>query len=850
MFLAPSSEVDLGLTRRAPQTLATLDPRPPYEPPGAAGPTGAQRNPSASGGRAGGGGGRYGTPRAGLGPAGQPPPPPLLHAEASPSAALTAVSGAGAASSTGGFAPEGAGGGGPGVYGARATPGRGSAAGPRGSAGGRSAGAGSGQAAAAAAAPDAAAAGVAVAVAAAAAAAATHGPRLERGGAAAAAAAATLPMAGAAAAFPGQLLLQHQTPLNHHNHPRHHSLQSQPPPQPHPAVPQPQPVSVEALPLVDSSWAFDAAAAARALSDSGGDFRVIGLLGTQGAGKSALINALLYDTPPPPPGSAAAAAAATVASIAASSPRLQSGQQAEGLFHGTSRLELRVHPGDRTLLMDSPPLWSASWVSELASNSEPPLLHGAACTTTGSGATIMSRAIADARCCGLSSPPPPLPSPQLSVEGVAELLGLQMGALMLAACHVVVLMVDAVDEPRLWEYLQVIDMAAHCLPDVATAAAAAAAGAGAGAAAAAGGGAAGGGGGGGGIAAGTVFGAQGGNGSPRRVAELVVVLTGLYDDQLTVRHLRPQAEVLRMALWTTRLLSAPAGGGAGGGCGGSGAAEHRVINVLKFLGDDEDDGNAESYGTLLQLPTARGVNDGNAAGSAAAGDADVCSDSRLAVAVAVAGEGEGEGAEEGEASGGGDGGPTGRSREADAATGHRRRRQQQQQRQHCKPEDSGCGGSGVRDGSSGGGGGGGLLHFWALPRSWQHHHQQAMSSTTYDTRPPPPALLAPLRAALLGMSRRPLALALGSPSLAALTAAAAVTGGGGGPVPYTAPQPHPSPSQHHPPVSLSLSEREWLRGVERLWDIELQRCPSLESYHLARQRTAFAGGGGWSVGGR
>lgn len=25
----------------------------------------------------------------------------------------------------------------------------------------------------------------------------------------------------------------------------------------------------------------------------------------------------------------------------------------------------QVHPGDRTVLLDSPPLWSASWVSEL-----------------------------------------------------------------------------------------------------------------------------------------------------------------------------------------------------------------------------------------------------------------------------------------------------------------------------------------------------------------------------------------------------------------------------------------------------------------------------------------------------
>lgn len=48
------------------------------------------------------------------------------------------------------------------------------------------------------------------------------------------------------------------------------------------------------------------------------------------------------------------------------------------------------------------------------------------------------------------------------------------------------------------------------------------------------------------------------------MADLVVVLTGLGENQLTVRHLRPQMALLRLALTSTRLLSPRHGPAAGG----------------------------------------------------------------------------------------------------------------------------------------------------------------------------------------------------------------------------------------------------------------------------------------------
>jgi hypothetical protein len=88
------------------------------------------------------------------------------------------------------------------------------------------------------------------------------------------------------------------------------------------------------------------------------------------------------------------------------------------------------------------------------------------------------------------------------------------------------------------------------------------------------------------------------------------------------------------------------------------------------------------------------------------------------------------------------------------------------------------------------------------------------------------------------MPCRTLALAPGSSSGRQLGARA----GGLGPVLGSLGSTASSPA-----LSLQLSERDWLRGVERLWESELQHCDVLERYYLARQRTVFAGTAGWPV---
>ncbi|EFJ48536.1 hypothetical protein VOLCADRAFT_90863 [Volvox carteri f. nagariensis] len=383
-------------------------------------------------------------------------------------------------------------------------------------------------------------------------------------------------------------------------------------------------LSSESLSLMDAGWGFQCSGAAKVLSDrGGGDFRAIGVLGSQGAAKSALLNALLYDTGQRGPATVRAAAAASVASTGGvmtsppsacfpggAMPPFPVSDSPGHVSHCTSRLQLRVHPGDRTLLLDSPPLWSASWTSELAVRIIASYIRRTSIRCTRNEVVDSTAANRQPLCMCVRARAPDCRSRGrgcLPLEAVSELLGLQMGAMLLLACHVVVLMVDGVDEPHLWEYLQVIDHIAHCLPDVGTAAASAAAAAAASGATQTHGTAA--------VPATTAWtgmGPSAGAGGflcvgprvtgasefrgPRRVAELVV------------------AALLRLALSSTRLLSsAPprgasgyaidvlrllgGGGGGGGGHGSSwngdknaydGGSSEEMRQVVAAADDDEE----------------------------------------------------------------------------------------------------------------------------------------------------------------------------------------------------------------------------------------------------------------------
>lgn len=127
----------------------------------------------------------------------------------------------------------------------------------------------------------------------------------------------------------------------------------------------------------------------------------------------------------------------------------------------------------------------------------------------------------------------------------------------------------------------------------------------------------------------------------------------------------------------------------------------------------------------------------------------------------------------------------------------------------------------------------------------------------------------PLRSALLSMPRRPLAPQPPPPATHSTTQGQAPTSS----APPTAAQSQQQQQQQTQPAGAAgrvlthtagqqlghahahahvaaPTEGEWLRGVARLWAVELQRCTALQSYVLALQRTACAGGGGWPLGGR
>ncbi|PNH03971.1 hypothetical protein TSOC_009919 [Tetrabaena socialis] len=481
-------------------------------------------------------------------------------------------------------------------------------------------------------------------------------------------------------------------------------------------------VAAESLRLLDARWEFDSGGASKVLSDAGGDFKVVGVMGLQGAGKSTLLNALLHDSP------AALAAAASGAAgglggmppfeVAGGRRQQQQPQRPLGRHawsHCTSSLEIRVHPGDRTVLLDSPPLWSASVLAELAvlSDAGGDFKVVGVMGLQGAGKSTLLNALlhdspaalaaaASGAAGGLGGMPPfevaggrrqqqqpqrPLgrhawshctSSLEIRVHPGDRTVLLDSPPLWSASVLAelaVVLMVDSLDDPRLWEYLQVIDMVAHALPDVAVAAAAA------------------------GQSTVPLVPAQPaapapGSSPARRVAELVLVLCSAEAD--TVRRpqlLQPQWRLLRGLLGgTTRLLSA---------C----APEH-AVSIFRHLGHAPGTAGLLPPPAAAPAPTAAAAASDDMAAAAAAGDgADVRAEGR----------------------------------EAEAARGG-------------------------EEGAGSGDAGGGCLHFWALP----------------------------------------------------------------------APQP---------------SEREWLRGVERLWGVELPHAPALDRYFAAAATRggALAGGGGWPL---
>ncbi|KAG2497552.1 hypothetical protein HYH03_004299 [Edaphochlamys debaryana] len=486
-----------------------------------------------------------------------------------------------------------------------------------------------------------------------------------------------------------------------------------------PAALSSAPAPAEALRLLDARFNFDSAAASRLLSDSAGDFRVLGALGPQGAGKSALLSALM---------GAGAPGAGAGAGAPGGEPPFAVGA-AGATAHTTSRLELRLCPGDRTLLLDSPPLWSASWTAELLTTClEPPLQSCA--EPAAAVPSLVEKLLADARSRG---------APSLPAEAVGGLLGLQTAALLLACCHVVVVMAPEPDDPRLTELLQVAAMVAQSLPDLGAAAAAAA----------------------GGLP--PLSPPPPAPGGLRRLAEVVVVMTGVDQDALTVRHLLPYAELLRIALAPSRLLSA--------------APPEHAISILRSLSPGHAGGGAGAGATgattatataAAAAPSSSGEGPGTAAdtNATAAGDSAGCGGSPAVGGSPVAAAAP----------------PTPPLSEGTAAAGLSRPAGTEQPESAPAPTTASASGGGCSS-----------LHFWALPR------------------PLTPSALLPLRAALLGLPRRPLGGA-----------------GGGGP---------------------GVSEREWLRGVERLWGVELQASEALGRYGLALARDgALAGAGGWPLG--
>ncbi|KAI7837555.1 hypothetical protein COHA_008570 [Chlorella ohadii] len=204
---------------------------------------------------------------------------------------------------------------------------------------------------------------------------------------------------------------------------------------PCPSHPWPQAEPAEPYTLLDAdTWQVLPAAVAELLSGSNVDFCVVGALGPQGLGKSALLNALLGFTGPlPAAGPHPSPAFPTAAAAAVAAGR-----------HCTRGLGLRVGTG-RLIGLDAQPLFSASELEDMMAGwmDQPPSALAAPAVAAASEAK----------------------APAVPYEGVHALAQLQLAVLLLSACHRLLVFADGLEDSRTWEFLATAEMLARGVPD-------------------------------------------------------------------------------------------------------------------------------------------------------------------------------------------------------------------------------------------------------------------------------------------------------------------------------------------------------------------------------------------------
>lgn len=181
------------------------------------------------------------------------------------------------------------------------------------------------------------------------------------------------------------------------------------------------------------SWQVLPSPAAELLSAANAEFCVVGALGRQGLGKSELLNQLLgFGGELPAAGPQPSPAFPVTAATAAVAAR-----------HCTRGVGLSIS-ADRTIALDSQPLFSASVLQEMAAAwAQPPqaLLAPAAAAAGESKAGAVP------------------------FEGVQQLAQLQLAVLLLVACHRVLLLCDGLQDYASWELLTAAEMLARGVPD-------------------------------------------------------------------------------------------------------------------------------------------------------------------------------------------------------------------------------------------------------------------------------------------------------------------------------------------------------------------------------------------------
>ncbi|GAB4822372.1 hypothetical protein N2152v2_009418 [Parachlorella kessleri] len=175
----------------------------------------------------------------------------------------------------------------------------------------------------------------------------------------------------------------------------------------------PLPVWTDPHVLVSSEWLLQADAAGQLLSKEA-DYFVVGVLGGVEEGS-------LGKCPP---------------------FKVTSLQQRLLGQHCTSGIQIRASE-DGIIALDTQPLFSLSLLTEVTKWSRP-ALPLAAPAVAAAGATKAN---------------------VVPFEGAQRLMELQMGALLLSVCHLVVIFCDGLEDPAMYEYLQTVEMLARGIPD-------------------------------------------------------------------------------------------------------------------------------------------------------------------------------------------------------------------------------------------------------------------------------------------------------------------------------------------------------------------------------------------------